>query len=64
LGACLTELAKYAEAESMLASSLAVLERTFGPKDPRAALARERLAHMYERSGRSAEASRARTGGA
>jgi eukaryotic-like serine/threonine-protein kinase len=63
LGACLTRLGRYAEAEPLLVKSLATFEGTFGAADDRTARVRERLATLYDASGRTAEGKRVRAGG-
>jgi tetratricopeptide (TPR) repeat protein len=48
LGACLTDLQRYAEAEPLLKTSYATLEKERGPDQPETQRARRYLAHLYE----------------
>jgi len=60
LGACLLTLERFAEAETLLVGSQTVIEAAAGPTPRYKARARERLALLYERSGRGALAAELR----
>ncbi|MFN0151644.1 MAG: tetratricopeptide repeat protein [bacterium] len=60
LGACMLALERLAEAESLLVGSQAVLEAAAGPSPRQKERARERVALLYERSGRGALAAEVR----
>jgi eukaryotic-like serine/threonine-protein kinase len=53
LGEALTVLGRFEEAETLLKGAVETLDGTFGAEDERAARARERLADLYERTGRA-----------
>ena len=63
LGECLLELGRHDEAEPLLVESLETLEAGLGPAHARTQQARERLAALFERTERSAEAAELRSEG-
>lgn len=58
LGLAYLEAARYAEAEPLLLSSHAALQQQFGDADSRTATFRHRVADLYNRWNKPAEAAR------
>jgi len=57
-GECLTRMKRYAEAESMLVRTHAALSKSMGADNARTTKARNRLADLYDRTGRPESAAK------
>jgi len=60
IGDCLAHTGRFEEAEPLMLEGLRVIRADRGPEDPRTTAAAERIAAMYDRWNRPADAARYR----